>query len=160
MKSKEKREETKERGEKIMKDKQKGITLIALVITIIVLLILAGVSIATLTGENGILNRAKEAREKTEIATEDEQRKIAMYEAAMNTETYEYETGETEKINDETIKKTVPIPAGFAPTGIAGESTIKEGFCITDDKGNEFVWVPCGENDSIKYSDVYYRYNR
>ena len=35
--------------------RQKGITLIALVITIIVLLILAGVSIATLTGENGIL---------------------------------------------------------------------------------------------------------
>lgn len=38
--------------------KQNGITLIALVITIIVLLILAGVSIAMLTGENGILNQA------------------------------------------------------------------------------------------------------
>lgn len=55
-----------------------GITLIALVITIIVLLILAGVSIATLTGENGILTRANEAKtvynkasfqEKIEIAT-------------------------------------------------------------------------------------------
>ena len=41
---------------------QSGITLIALVITIIVLLILAGVSIATLTGENGILTRANDAR--------------------------------------------------------------------------------------------------
>ena len=40
------------------KDTNKGITLIALVITIIVLLILAGVSIATLTGENGIITRA------------------------------------------------------------------------------------------------------
>ncbi len=39
--------------------KQKGITLIALVITIIVLLILAGISIATLTGENGILRKGK-----------------------------------------------------------------------------------------------------
>ena len=39
----------------------KGITLIALVVTIIVLLILAGVSIAMLTGQNGILNRASEA---------------------------------------------------------------------------------------------------
>ena len=38
---------------------QKGITLIALVITIIVLLILAGVSIAMLTGENGLLKKAK-----------------------------------------------------------------------------------------------------
>ena len=41
---------------------QNGITLIALVITIIVLLILAGVSIATLTGENGILTRANDAK--------------------------------------------------------------------------------------------------
>ena len=39
----------------------KGITLIALVITIIVLLILAAVSIAMLTGENSILNRAQES---------------------------------------------------------------------------------------------------
>lgn len=44
----------------------KGITLIALVITIIVLLILAGVSIATLTGDNGILTQAREAKEQTE----------------------------------------------------------------------------------------------
>ena len=45
--------------------KNKGITLIALVITIIVLLILAGVTIATLTGENGILTKAIESKEKT-----------------------------------------------------------------------------------------------
>ena len=48
--------------------KEKGITLIALVITIIVLLILAGVTIATLTGDNGILTRANEAKEVTEEA--------------------------------------------------------------------------------------------
>ena len=41
---------------------QKGVTLIALVITIIVLLILAGVSIAMLTGDNGILTQAKSAK--------------------------------------------------------------------------------------------------
>ena len=46
----------------------KGITLIALVITIIVLLILAGVSIATLVGENGVIKKATTAREKTNIA--------------------------------------------------------------------------------------------
>ena len=43
----------------------KGITLIALVITIIVLLILAGVSIAMLTGDNGILNQANKAKADT-----------------------------------------------------------------------------------------------
>ena len=46
-------------------NKQKGITLIALVITIIVLLILAGVSIATLTGENGLLKQATNSKEET-----------------------------------------------------------------------------------------------
>ena len=46
--------------------KQNGITLIALVITIIVLLILAGVSIATLTGENGILSKAETAKMETD----------------------------------------------------------------------------------------------
>ena len=60
-----------------MKGKQKGITLIALVITIIVLLILAGVSIATLTGQNGILNQAQIAKEETQIAKEKENLKLA-----------------------------------------------------------------------------------
>ena len=50
----------------------KGITLIALVITIIVLLILAGVSIAMLTGENGILTQAQNAKKETSIAEEKE----------------------------------------------------------------------------------------
>ena len=49
-------------------DKNKGITLIALVITIIVLLILAGVTIATLTGDNGIITRTNQAKEETEKA--------------------------------------------------------------------------------------------
>ena len=46
----------------------KGITLIALVITIIVLLILAGVSIAMLTGQNGILTQASNSKDKTTAA--------------------------------------------------------------------------------------------
>ena len=46
----------------------KAITLIALVITIIVLLILAGVTIATLTGDNGLLQKATDAKQKSEEA--------------------------------------------------------------------------------------------
>ena len=45
--------------------KEQGITLIALVVTIVVLIILAGVSISMLTGENGIIKRAQDARENT-----------------------------------------------------------------------------------------------
>ena len=52
--------------------KAKGITLIALVITIIVLLILAGVSIAMLTGPNGLLTQAQEAKEATSKAEAEE----------------------------------------------------------------------------------------
>ena len=53
-----------------------GITLIALVITIIVLLILAGVTIATLTGENGILTQAETAKKATEEAEKEEQENL------------------------------------------------------------------------------------
>ena len=64
--------------EHIIKKRNSGITLIALVITIIVLLILAGVSIAMLTGDNGILTQAKEAKEANIAGTEKEQIKLAM----------------------------------------------------------------------------------
>ena len=47
----------------------KGITLIALVITIVVLLILAGITMATLIGDNGLINKAKDAKIKTDIAS-------------------------------------------------------------------------------------------
>lgn len=63
---------------KIEQKNQNGITLIALVITIIVLLILAGVTIATLTGDNGILTRANQAKEKTEEAGDIEKIRLAM----------------------------------------------------------------------------------
>jgi len=56
----------------------KGITLIALVITIIVLLILAGVSIAMLNGENSILRNAQEAKKQSTAGTLDEAVKIAV----------------------------------------------------------------------------------
>lgn len=64
----------------------KGITLIALVITIIVLLILAGVSIAMLTGENGILTNAQDAKRETQQAEVED--KIDMTLNAIKTEIY------------------------------------------------------------------------
>ena len=54
----------------------RGITLIALVVSIIVLLILAGITIAALSGDNGILTRAKEAKEKTEQAQKEEEENL------------------------------------------------------------------------------------
>ena len=65
-------------------NEQKGVTLIALVITIIVLLILAGVTIATLTGDNGILTKAQNAKEKNAQKTVEEQINLAVQASKIN----------------------------------------------------------------------------
>ena len=52
--------------------KKSGITLISLAVTIIILLILTGITIATITGNNGIIKNANDAKEQTEIAEEKE----------------------------------------------------------------------------------------
>lgn len=56
----------------MLKTKEKGITLIALVITIVILLILAGITITTLTGNNGILTQANNAKKATGYKSEEE----------------------------------------------------------------------------------------
>ena len=79
---------------------QRGITLIALVITIIVLLILAGVSIAMLTGENGILNKATSSRSATNEAEVVERINLALN--AVKAEIFDQQVDEQnwEPIND------------------------------------------------------------
>ena len=78
-KLKQKQTKLKRGGKKIMKigmKRERGITLIALVVTIVVLLILAGVSINALFGNNGIIEKAKEAQNKMDKATENDQKEI------------------------------------------------------------------------------------
>lgn len=67
-----------------LKKRNKGITLIALVVTIVVLLILAGISIGVLTGDNGIINQAKKGKEETEIGEEKEMIDISVAQAIEN----------------------------------------------------------------------------
>ena len=66
-----------------------GITLIALVITIIILLILAAVTIAALTGDNGILTQANNAKERTEQASDVEKIRLAVSEAQIGENGYQ-----------------------------------------------------------------------
>ena len=135
-----------------MVKKERGITLIALVITIIVLLILAGISISMLTGQNGILNRAQEAKEKTEIEEEEELRKLTHMQAAMNLEN----TTHTDNSTGEEI--TVTIPAGFAVSQVEGENTLKDGLVIIDKNGNEFVWVPVDyDKETDNFDEIFVR---
>ena len=75
---------------------RKGITLIALVITIIVLLILAGISIATLTGQNGILTQAQNAKTTTENKSAEEKVKLAIMAARADDGTLTVEKLRTE----------------------------------------------------------------
>ena len=96
------------------------------ILNIIVLLILAGVTIATLTGPNGIITRANEAKEATEQAKQDELRRLTALEAATNLEN----TTHTDNSTGE--EKTVTIPAGFAVSQVEGENTIADGLVIID----------------------------
>ena len=68
------------------KNKQKGITLISLVVTIIVLIILAGVSISMLVGDNGIITQAQNAKRETEEAQAREKLELALID--LQTEKY------------------------------------------------------------------------
>ncbi len=86
--------------------KEKGITLVALVITIIVLLILAGVSIATLTGDNGILTKASKAKEETEAASRKEQDDIEEILSTLD----DYEGGSLEGLTKDQKVKYVNSP--------------------------------------------------
>ena len=122
----------KTKKEKLKNRWNKGITLIALVITIIVLLILAGVSIAMLTGDNGILTKATEAKNETEQAENDELKKLTQAEAATYLEEHEYIDINGEKVT---------IPAHCAVSQVKGENTLEDGLVVIDSNGNEWVWI-------------------
>ena len=85
--------------------KNQGITLIALVITVVILLILAGVSIATLTGDNGLLTKAQQAKEENEKATLEEKIKLLTAENIINEYTGESEEKTAQELQDELKKQ-------------------------------------------------------
>ena len=103
------------KGRIIMREKNniRGITLIALVITIIVLLILAGVSIAMLTGQNGILTQAQNAKDKTEYKNAEEKVRLAVMGAMSDDGTLTVEKLRTDMANyGGTIEgETFPVTA-------------------------------------------------
>ena len=88
------------------KNKSKGITLIALVITIIILLILAGISISALTNQ-GLFRNAKEAKNRTENSQKEEQEILNQYEEELNRHLSNDDKTEkklVDKVNNGTIK--------------------------------------------------------
>ena len=117
------------------------------ILNIVVLLILAGVTIATLTGPNGIITRANEAKEATEQAKQDELRRLTALEAATNIDGTTHTETITQEGTDEQKIVIVKIPAGFAVSQVEGENTIEDGLVVIDKNGNEFVWVPVSQEN-------------
>ena len=85
--------------------KEQGITLLALVITIIILLILAGITISAITGENGIIGNAGQAKEETEIANEKEIVEKATVQAMGNNKYGNIEESELQEQLDKETKE-------------------------------------------------------
>ena len=108
---------------------QKGITLIALVITIIVLLILAGVGIAMLTGQNGILTQAQSAKTTTENKSAEEKVKLAVMSARTRSETASLELDK--------LKEEIENQGGTTTNNEFPLNVTMDGKSLTvDDKGN------------------------
>ena len=106
---------------KIRNKKERGITLIALVVTIIVLIILAGISINLIFGTNGIINKAKLSKTLTEQASLNEQ--IALGEIDKELEKYLEGLPENTKDNPQVAGTEVKIPDGWCTTTPAYVST-------------------------------------
>ena len=136
--------------------KNKGITLVALVVTIVVLLILAGVSINLVLGNNGIIAKAKDAETKSAEASQNDLKGmnglVSEMEGALagNGSTGSGSgNGNTGSGNNFVTKNTevtypdgkVWIPEGFK-IAKGSASTVQGGVVIEDKDGNQFVWVP------------------
>ncbi len=133
------------------KKSNEGITLIALVITIIVLLILAGVSIATLTGENGILTRASDAKIETIVATVKENLQLEEIEKAIDEEEVTPET----MLAEGKVKRTVQqaedgnyymyyalkedVVEGMQGLGKGNVASLRDVFLIDDDLNVKYI---------------------
>ena len=139
---------TKQQNQKF----NQGITLVALVVTIVVLLILSSVSLNLVLGDNGIIVKAKEAAETTAAAQEKE---------AMERNLLEKELENS--LSTPAVEPTdgVKIPTGFYYVG----GTKASGIVISDNKndknkyrnqkvvgtdllGNQYVWIPCTTDSS------------
>ena len=153
--------------EKIIKKDAEGITLVALVVTIILLLILAGTAINLTLGEDGIFRKAQEGAQIYQNASLNEQKNF--------NEIEDYISNILDGLGDEhqtpTVpekwdltkvipvlsedKKYVPVPKGYISSNILGENTVSDGFVIYEgeepiknniieeqENRNQFVWIP------------------
>ena len=118
---------------------EKGITLIALVVTIVVLLILAGVSLSLVLGENGLINKSKEARDKYAEATKNEQSELDKVDEWLE-ENIGGSTGGGGSQDLPSTGETKPYLPGDDFHQVPG-TDLSNGLVIEDGIGNQYVWI-------------------
>ena len=153
----------------------KAITLVALIITIIVLLILAGVSLSMVLGENGLINKAQSSVNRYKESSENEQKLLNSIESYMDLQLKSPGTkvDVPDGWNKDTVdavlddkKNIIPVPKNFYYVG----GNLDNGVIISDNSadaydgkvdkttweyttslaGNQFVWIPCTEEEYHK----------
>lgn len=159
---------------KIYCKSDRAITLIALVVTIIVILILAGVTINSVIGSDSVIKKSKVAVNVSKNESEEKEKSIENLENVIDknvNETQEkyLKSGEYASNTDMYYDGTslAVIPAGFTVSGMASENKISSGLIIykgdlskadwekgTDTSGNyikrtynQYVWIPCTEEE-------------
>ncbi len=163
--------------DKMLRNK-KGITLVALVVTIVVLLILAGVSISLIVDNNGIIKRSKDARSKYGEAKDNEQAQMSRVSDWIDNQVggnggtkvnptvpgWENKKDDNSTINGGEGNANNPtIPAGYTPintdtsnwgdgSSAPTQDSVDHGLVINDDSNNEWVWVPV---DSATLATMY-----
>ena len=138
---------------------QNAITLVALVVTIIILLILAGISISTLTN-TGIFQKTQDAKSSSENAEKEQSQILDEFERELNKYTSAeltsanvnvvLSTTENVELHDKNGNKIV-VPAGFKVVvndDTNNVMTIEKGIVVEDGRGNQYVWIPCTTEDS------------
>ena len=124
----------------------KGITLIALVITIIVLLILAGVAIATLTGDNGIIAKAQQAKMQNDKANEKEQIDLAVLASKINNDA---------SIDKKTLRKELDGISNLIESGIPTSDEYSFPLILVGKTGTEYeIDEDANVSEKIDYSEV------
>ena len=120
---------------------EKGITLVALVVTIIVLIILAGVTLNIVLDNDGIINKAKQVADDYENAQREEQELLGQIEKYLNP----------------------PIPDGYVASSVPGENIVSSGLVIYEGdepvteknheesmlNRNQYVWIPVDDINSM-----------
>ena len=110
--------------------KNRGITLIALIVTIVVLLILAGVTISAISGNESVMEKAQEAKEKTEISNEKEAIQLAVINSM---------TGSGNNLSINAVNLKQQLSGIIDETSLSNMDTTQTDWCLEGKTGEKYI---------------------